>query len=275
MKTRALSLIAGTTTTALALVLSCAMPKKEASSSKATTTSATQAAPAKEPTRTVVLVHGAFAEAASWERVTPLLEARGLRAVAVHLPLTSLGADVDAVTRTIDAQTTPVILVGHSWGGTVITQAGVRDNVTSLVYLAAFAPSEGQSTSDLTKDQPPAPWASGAKASGGFLSLSRETVGAYFAQDLPPSLTDVMAATQGPIAVKSFDEPVTQAAWRTKPSTFVITTEDRMIAPSLQRAMAAKIGARTVEIATSHVGMLSKPEEVALAIASAAPAASR
>jgi pimeloyl-ACP methyl ester carboxylesterase len=220
---------------------------------------------------TVILVPGAFTEAASWERVVPLLEQNGIHAVAVHLPLTSLSADVNAVTRAIDAQTTPVILVGHSWGGTVITQAGVDDRVVGLVYLAAFVPSEGQSANDLTKDTPPAPWVGSVKAdSGGFLTLSREAMATYFAPDLPASRTDVMAATQGPIFGKSFDEPVTRAAWRTKPSSFIVATQDQMIRPELQRVMAQKINARITEVPSSHAAMLAKPDEVASAIIVAA-----
>jgi pimeloyl-ACP methyl ester carboxylesterase len=220
---------------------------------------------------TVVLVHGAFAGASSWDSVIPLLEAQGLRAVAVHDPLSSLGADVDTVTRVIDAQSGPVILVGHSWGGTVITQAGVNDKVVALVYVAAFAPSEGQSSNDLTKDYPTPPWTQSVRAdSAGFLTLSREAVATYFAPDLPSSLTDVMAATQGPMMGKALDERVTQAAWRTKPSTFVVAKQDQMIPPDLERAMAKKIDARTTEVASSHVAMLVKPDAVADAIILAA-----
>jgi pimeloyl-ACP methyl ester carboxylesterase len=228
---------------------------------------------AGKPQRTVVLVHGAFADGSSWEKVIPLLQAKGLHVVAVQNPLTSLADDVTATKRAIDAQSGPVILVGHSWGGTVITEAGAHDKVVALVYVAAFAPDAGQSSSDLGKDGPPPPGLANIRPdSAGFLSLSPESVAKNFAQDLPAAQTAVMAVTQGPILGKNFDEQVSNAAWKSKPSWYIVAEKDRMIQPDLERAMAKKINAKTTLLPTSHVPMLSRPNDVAAVILAAAAA---
>jgi pimeloyl-ACP methyl ester carboxylesterase len=223
---------------------------------------------------TVVLVHGAFADGSGWDRVIPLLQAKGLHVVSVQNPLTSLSDDVAATRRVLDAQTGPVVLVGHSWGGIVISEAGGHERVKSLVYVAAFAPSEGQSASDLGKGYPVPPGlAFLVQDKQGFLTLSPEGVAKHFAQDLPPSQTRVMAATQGPIRAASFDEKVSTAAWKTKPSWFVLTKQDHMIDPRLQKAMAGKISAHVVVVQSSHVPQLSRPAQVADAIVAAADSA--
>lgn len=228
----------------------------------AVTLSAASAADA--PKKTVVLVHGAFADGSSWAKVIPLLEAKGLNVVAVQNPLSSLAADVDATRRVIDAQAGPVILVGHSWGGVVISQAGIDDKVKALIYVAAFAPPKGMSVNDLGTGQPPPPWAATLQPdSGGYLRLSAEGVAKYFAQDLPAGEIAVIAATQGPTFVKVFDEKLTVAAYETKPSWYVVAKNDRMIPPAAEAAMAKAIGAKVTELPTSHVAMLSKPREVA------------
>jgi pimeloyl-ACP methyl ester carboxylesterase len=228
---------------------------------------------ASTPPKTVVLVHGAFADGSSWDKVIPLLLAKGVKVVAVQNPLTSLADDVAATKRVVDAQTTPVVLVGHSWGGTVITQAGDDPKVAALVYVAAFAPNEGQATADLGKDGPPPPGSASIHPdAAGFLYLTPEGVAQDFAQDLPATQTKVMAATQGPISGKSFEEKVSAAAWKTKPSWYVVAEKDRMIQPDLERAMAKKIGAKTTSLPTSHVAMLSRPKDVAAVILKAAEA---
>jgi pimeloyl-ACP methyl ester carboxylesterase len=227
----------------------------------------------QSPQKTVVLVHGAFADGSSWDKVIPLLQAKGLKVVAVQNPLTSLADDVAAAKRAIDSQTGPVILVGHSWGGTVITEAGNDPKVAALVYVAAFAPDAGQSTGDLGKDGPPPPGSASIRPdSAGFLYLTPEGVARDFAQDLPQSQTKVMAATQGPVSAKSFDEKVTSAAWKSKPSWYIVAEKDRMIQPDLERAMAKKINAKTTALPTSHVAMLARPNEVAAVILAAAAA---
>jgi pimeloyl-ACP methyl ester carboxylesterase len=224
-----------------------------------------------KPKKTVVLVHGAFADGSSWEKVIPLLQAKGLQVVAVQNPLTSLADDVAATKRAIDAQRGPVILVGHSWGGTVITEAGAHDKVAALVYVAAFAPDAGQSSNDLGKDGSPPPGLANIRPdSAGFLFLTPESVARDFAQDLPAAQTAVMAVTQGPISAKTFDEKVSNAAWKSKPSWFIVAEKDRMIQPDLERAMAKKINAKTTTLPTSHVPMLSRPNDVATVILAAA-----
>ena len=226
------------------------------------------------PKATVVLVHGAFADGSSWDQVVPLLQAKGLNVVSVQNPLTSLGDDVAATRRVLNAQTGPVVLVGHSWGGVVISEAGVHERVKALVYVAAFAPSEGQSAGELGKDYPAPPGTRFlVQDKEGFLTLSPEGVAKHFAQDVPAAKTRLMAATQGPISARSFDEKVTSAAWRTKPSWYVLTQQDHMIQPALQKAMAEKISASIVNVPTSHVPQLSKPARVADAIVAAAAAA--
>jgi pimeloyl-ACP methyl ester carboxylesterase len=225
--------------------------------------------------KTVVLVHGAWADGSSWEKVIPLLLAKGLKVVAVQIPLTSLADDVATTKRALDDQTGPVILVGHSWGGMVITQAGDDAKVAALVYVAAFAPDEGQSANDLGKGLPPPPGlASVHPDAAGFLWVTPEGVAKDFAQDLPAAQTKVMAVTQGPIAGKTFEEKVSAAAWKTKPSWYVVAEKDRMIQPDLERAMAKKIKATTTSLPTSHVAMLSRPKEVAAVILKATAAVS-
>ncbi len=212
----------------------------------------------------MVLVHGAFADGSSWNKVIPLLQARGVKVVAVQNPLSSLADDVAATQRVIDAQTGRVVLVGHSWGGAVITQAGTSDKVKALVYVAAFAPSEGQAVGELGKDYPTPPGIATLQAdAAGFLTLPDESVARNFAQDLPVAATRLIAATQGAILGKAFGEAVTLAAWKTKPNFYIVAAQDRMIAPELERAFAAKIKASTTVLQTSHVPMLSKPRAVA------------
>jgi pimeloyl-ACP methyl ester carboxylesterase len=224
--------------------------------------------------KTVVLVHGAWADGSSWEKVIPLLQAKGLHVVSVQNPLTSLADDVAATKRAIAFQQGPVVLVGRSWAGTVITEAGTDPKVAALVYVAAFAPDPGQSTNDVAKQAAPPPGLSTVKPDGaGFVYQSDEGVAKNFAQDLPAAQTKVMAATQGPIAAKLFDDKVTHAAWKNKPSWFVVAKNDRMIQPDLERAMAKKINAKTTELPTSHVAMLVRPKDVAAVILAAVAAA--
>ena len=233
--------------------------------------STVQPAPAAE--KTVVLVHGAFADGSSWSKVIPLLQAKGVKVVAVQNPLSSLAADVDATKRVIDAQSGPVILVGHSYGGVVITQAGVNPKVAALVYVAAFAPPNGQSVNGLGKGQPPPAWAASIKAdSGGYLSLTPDGVAKFFAQDLPPKEAAILAATQGPTFAGAFDDKVTETAYTAKPTWYVVAKKDRMIAPEAEMAMAKAANAKITTLETSHVAMLSKPKEVATVILAAAAA---
>ena len=224
--------------------------------------------------KNVVLVHGAFADGSSWGKVIPLLEARGLHVVAVQNPLSSLADDVASTRRVVDQQTGPVVLVGHSWAGVVISEAGNDDKVKSLVYVAAFAPDNGQSIDDMTKGMPAPVWASELqKDSAGYLTLSTKAVLADFAQDLPLPERRLIAATQGPWASGCLGDKVTTAAWHNKPSYFVVAKKDKMIDPNLQQSMAKNIGAHVTDVETSHVAMLSQPKAVADAIIAAAQAA--
>ncbi|WP_427306169.1 alpha/beta fold hydrolase [Cupriavidus sp. H39] len=230
------------------------------------------AAPDVSPGKaTVVLVHGAFADGSSWDKVIPLLQGRGLNVVSVQNPLSSLADDVAATRRALDMQTGPIVLVGHSWGGVVISEIGQHERVKALVYVSAFAPSEGQSVADLGKDYPKPKGSSFIIADQqGFLTLKAEGMARHFAQDLPAARTKIMMATQGPVSAKSFEEKTTVAAWRTRPSWYILSEQDHMIQPALQSAMAQKISARIVKLPTSHVPQLSRPKQVADAIAAAA-----
>ena len=220
---------------------------------------------------TVVLVHGAFVDGSEWNKVVPLLQAKGLKVVSVQNPLTSLAEDVAATQRAMAQQTGKVVLVGHSWGGMAITEAGATDKVSALVYISAFAPSEGQAAGDLGKEyEPPAGMKRLQADNSGYLSLPAEAMVHDFAPDAPKEETKLMAVSQVPINSKAFGEKVTTAAWKTKPSYFIVAGNDRMMATDLQMSMAKKIGAKTVVLKTSHAPMLSKPQEVADVILEAA-----
>jgi pimeloyl-ACP methyl ester carboxylesterase len=221
--------------------------------------------------KNVVLVHGAFADGSSWQKVIPLLEKRGLHVVAVQNPLSSLADDVAATRRAIEKLDGPVILVGHSWGGVVISQAGNDDKVKGLVYVAAIAPDNGQSIADMLAGKPAPAWASVLqKDSAGFTTLPTETVLHDFAQDLPPAEARVVAATQGPWGPGTLADKVTSAAWHNKPSWFVIADQDHMIDPNFQAAMAKQMGAQVTHVNSSHVAMLKQPVAVANVIIAAA-----
>lgn len=235
-------------------------------------TSLVPAAMAAEPSqKTVVLVHGAWANGASWNKVIPILEGAGLKVVAVHNPLSSLAADVANTKRVIDDQAGDVILVGHSYGGAVITEAGNDDKVKSLVYVAAFAPEVGQSINDIIKPfGNPEYFPSIHADAGHFSSWPADAMAKWFAPDLPADELATLAATQAPFFLGIFDEAVTQAAYTSKPSWFVVTTQDQIIPPPLQTHFAEMMKANVVPVDGSHVAMLSQPEAVAKAILSAA-----
>lgn len=228
-------------------------------------------AQAAKPAKTIVLVHGAFADGSSWDRVVPLLQAKGYGVVAVHEPLTSLADDVAATKRVISAQPGEVILVGHSYGGAVISEAGNDPKVVGLVYVAAFAPDSKESINDLGKGQPKPPWLGQLQVdSGGFARLPAEAVEREFAQDLPAAESNLIAVKQGPIAVRCFDDKVTTAAWRVKSAWYVRAANDHMIDPRAQAFMAGRIKAKVTSIDASHVVMLSKARQVANVILEAA-----
>ena len=216
---------------------------------------------------TVVLVHGAWADGSSWAEVIARLQAEGIPVVSVQNPLSSLADDAATVRRAIELVDGPVVLVGHSWGGTVITQAGVSGQVRALVYVAAFAPDRNESTNALQARYPAPEYAPLLRAdSAGYLHFPADALPHYFAQDLPAAQAMVLAATQGPIRASAFDEQVTEAAWHDIPSWFLVADRDRMIAPQLQRDMAQRIRARVREVQASHVPFASRPRETTAVI---------
>ena len=230
------------------------------------------AAQTPEVAKNIVLVHGAWADGSSWDKVVPILEAKGFHVVAVHEPLTSLADDVAATNRVIDAQSGPVLLVGHSWGGAVITEAGNNKKVAGLVYIDAFALDEGESVNGFVASagKPPA-WLSEIQVDeGGFLTFPARFFAEDFAQDLPADQANLLAVKQGPLLAKSLDDKVTMPAWRDKPSWYVIGEQDHVIPPAGQAAMAKRMGATVTSLPSSHVSMLSHPSEVATVISKAA-----
>lgn len=220
---------------------------------------------------TVVLVHGAWADGSSWNKVIPLLQSRGVNVVAVQLDLKTLKDDADIVSRAVAAQSGKVILVGHSYGGVVITQAGGDPKVAGLVYVAAFAPGNGESIADMTKPFPAPKWQAGLIAdSKGFLTLNQATYVGTFAADLPRKESTVLAATQSPIFSHALADKVDVAAWKTKPSRWVLSGNDAMVPPPFQQAQADHIGAKVTTVAGArHVVMLSHPAEVSDVIVAA------
>lgn len=215
----------------------------------------------------VVIVHGAFADGSDWAKVIPLLQAKGVNVVAVQNPLTSLDDDVAATKRAIDTQPGKVVLVGHSWGGVVITQVGVDPKVSGLVYVAALVPDVGQAGGELGKAYPATSGFSHISAdSAGYLRMTQEGIAKHFAQDLSAKTTAVMTATQGPINSKAFEQKVTAAAWKTKPSWYIVSDQDRMIQPAQEVAMAKNIGAKVTTLQASHVPQQSQPAKVAAVI---------
>jgi pimeloyl-ACP methyl ester carboxylesterase len=216
-------------------------------------------------TRNVVLVHGAFVDGSTWRAVYDLLSRDDYRVAVVQNPTLSLQGDAAATRLVIDAQDGPVVLVGHSYGGAVITEAGTHDKVVALVYIAAFVPDVGESVRTFHGD-PNVPGSPLSSAPGGFLFQDRARFHTSFGADLPAADTAFMADSQVPFAVAAMEEPVTDPAWRGKPSRYLVATEDRMIAPSTQRAMAQRAGANTVEVAASHAVYMSQPAQTAALI---------
>jgi len=225
---------------------------------------------------TIILVHGAFADGSSWNKVIPILQKKGYQAIAVQNPLTSLSDDVAAVERAISEVKGKVVLVGHSWGGAVITQAGNNDKVKSLVYVAAYAPSEGQSIDSIGREAygerkvPNVPGFNDPVITDGYIRLKEEAIIKYFAQDLPLQEAKNIAAGQGRFHVSTLTAKITVPAWKNKPSFFIVADKDQIISPQVESEMAKKIHATTYHIPASHVVMLSKPAEVAEVIVNAA-----
>jgi pimeloyl-ACP methyl ester carboxylesterase len=250
----------------------------QASGLAPTAEAAPAAANGGHPKANVLLVHGAWVDGSSWSRVIAILQRHGHTVLAVQLPLTSLAEDV-AWTRHVLAERLqgPTVLAGHSYGGAVISGAATGvENVIGLVFASAFAPDEGESLGELGSRFPPPPGLAHTQPDSlGFLWFDPAAVPTYFAQDIPVEEAQVLAAVQQPIAARAFTDPAGPPAWKTLPSWFLVSTQDRMINPDLERFMAARIGARTVEVRSSHASPASHPEVVARLIRAAARVGAR
>ena len=224
-----------------------------------------------QPVKNIVIVHGAFADGSGFLNIYKILTKKGYHVTIVQLPLTSFEDDVAATNRELERQNGPVILVGHSWGGTVITQAGVSSKVVGLVYIEGFQPAVGEITLDLATSAP------ALEENGllppdaeGLLYYSKEKYHKGFAGDLPKETADFMYATQGPFPVQAFKTTVTQAAWKTKPSWAIVATDDKSINPIILKRMYKRAGSVITEIKGSHVVFISQPHKVAKVIEAAA-----
>jgi pimeloyl-ACP methyl ester carboxylesterase len=219
----------------------------------------------------VVLVHGGFVDGSGWEDVYRILKKDGYKVSIVQNPTSSLADDVAATKRVLAQEKGPVVLVGHSYGGVVITEAGNDPKVAGLVYIAAFAPDKGESVAALIKDPPPgAPVPPILPPQDGYLSLDREKFAASFAGDLPKDKAQFMADSQVPWGVGALSGTISEPAWKAKPSWYLVATDDRMIPPAAQRAMSKRAGSTIIESRGSHALYLSQPEAVASVIRKAA-----
>jgi pimeloyl-ACP methyl ester carboxylesterase len=226
------------------------------------------AAPGK--TRNIVLVHGAWADGSCWIDVIGRLQSAGYNVTSVQNPLTSLADDVAATKRALALQDGPAVLVGHSWAGTVISEAGMDPKVTALVYLAARAPDAGEDFNALAATYPTMPVRAGVKTVDGFAQLTEEAFLKHFAGDVERKRARILYATQGPISATLFAGKTTVAAWRSKPNFYAISTKDETTSPDLERFLAKRMNAKTIELPSSHLAMISHPKEVTALIVSAA-----
>ena len=221
----------------------------------------------------VVLVHGGFVDGSGWQGVYDLLRADGFNVTVVQNPTLSLEDDVEATQHALDQQDAPAILVGHSYGGAVITEAGTHENVAGLVYIAAFAPDDGESVGAIIEGFPTDGPVPPIVPRDGFLFLDRDKFAAAFAGDVPLDLAAFMADSQVPWGLGALNGKITGAAWKSRPSWYLVTQDDRMIPPSEQRTMAERLGATTSETPGSHAVYVSNPGVVAGLITQAARAA--
>jgi pimeloyl-ACP methyl ester carboxylesterase len=232
------------------------------------------AAPSKAQVRSgvrnVVLVHGAYADGSCWSEVIGRLQAAGLRPTAVQNPLTSLADDVAATRRILALQDGPTVLVGHSWAGTVISEAGIDPKISALVYVAARAPDAGEDFPALAAKFPKPPASAGLVTSGGFAQLGEEAFLNDFAGGVDPAKARVLYAVQGRVSTALFGGRTTAAAWRSKPSWYQVSKNDRTIAPELERFLAGRMKAKTIELESGHLSLISHPKEIADLILQAA-----
>ena len=227
----------------------------------------------KSDTPTVVLVHGGFVDGSGWEGVYHLLKQEGFKVSVVQNPTLSLAGDNAATRQILDEQTEPVVLVGHSYGGAVVTEAGTHEKVNALVYVTAFVPDAGESVNTLLSGFPAdGPQPPILPPRNGFLFLDKERFHESFAGDVPADEAAFMADSQVPWGLDALGGPVTEPAWRSKPSWYLVVTDDRMIPPVAQRSMAERAGAKVTEVPGSHAIYVSRPEVVAESIKDAAAA---
>lgn len=228
------------------------------------------ATPTSLKARNVVLAHGLFADGSCWSEVIARLQKAGLNATAVQNPLTTLPEAVASVQRVLALQDGPTVLVGHSFSGMIVTEAGVHPNVSALVYVAARAPDAGEDYTALAKTFPTPPASAGIVFDGDEGRLSEAAFLSDFAGDLPVAKAKVLFAVQEPFNKALLTGKTTQAAWRSKPSWYAVSTEDRTINPDLERFMAKRMGAKTIEVKSSHLSLISHPDEIAQLILEAA-----
>lgn len=228
----------------------------------------TTASPA--PARNVVLVHGAWADGSSWDKVIPILQAAGLHVTAVQNPLSSLAASDAETRRVLALQDGPTVLVGHSFGGTIVSDTGDAPNVSALVYVAARAPEAGEDTGAVTGKYPAPPARSGLVVHDGFATLSEEAFTNYFANGLPLAQAEVLFAEQQPTATSTFVDRTTAAAWHDKPSFYAVAKQDLTIPPDAERFFATRMNATTIEVEAGHLAMVVQPQAIANLILQAA-----
>jgi pimeloyl-ACP methyl ester carboxylesterase len=228
------------------------------------------ATPAPTRARNVVLVHGLFADGSCWSEVIARLQAAGLNATAVQNPLTTLPEAVASALRVLARQDGPTVLAGHSFAGMIVTEAGMHPNVSALVYVAARAPDAGEDYTALAKTFPTPPASAGIVFDGDEGRLSEAAFLRDFAGDLPEAKAKVLYAVQEPFQKALLTGKTTQAAWRSRTTFYAVSTEDRTINPDLQRFMAKRMGAKTIEVKASHLALISQPDEVTQLILEAA-----
>jgi pimeloyl-ACP methyl ester carboxylesterase len=249
-------------------IFSAALVAGAASSLASTRGEAATSTPTKA--RNVVLVHGLFADGSCWSEVIARLQAAGINATAVQNPLTTLPEAVASAQRVLTRQDGPTVLVGHSFSGMIVTETGIHPNVSALVYVAARAPDAGEDYTALAKTFPTPPASAGIIFDGDEGRLSEEAFLRDFAGDLPEAKARVLYAVQQPFQKSLLTGRTTQAAWRSKPSFYAVSTEDRTINPDLERFMAKRMGAKTIEVKASHLSLISHPDEITRLILEAA-----
>jgi pimeloyl-ACP methyl ester carboxylesterase len=220
--------------------------------------------------RNIVCVHGLFADGSCWSEVIGRLQPKGFNVTSVQNPLTTLPEAVAAATRVLNRQDGPTVLVGHSFGGMIVTEAGVHPNVSALVYVAARAPDAGEDYTALAKTYPTPPASGGILFDGDWGRLTEAAFLQDFGGDLPRAKAMQLYAVQEPFQKELLSGKTTNAAWRSKPSFYAVSTEDRTINPDLERFMARRMGARTIEVKASHLSLISRPDEITRLILEAA-----